>query len=592
MSQLVGNPLINVNFIDETAYTTPASDADIVSVIVDTNWGPCNQPIVCDSSSYRELFNPSGLGRLNGTMATVQRAFGAGAAYVEVLRLGSKESWKFFRLNLHELVEERSGGDAVPRIATPQLKLVEVQYGSYPILNSFADANIEVSAESAYFRLRYPGGFPMRVSVRPSVRGSFMGKSLFDIVVEAFSGFITNNGAEEPTFTVLESLQVSFTPLEANGQSLFYADVIAQRSSYLVADVEASYAAFSAGFSADLGISDEAGVGIAESEALLLYDFAYESSDWELAYSLLESRDTSRPTLLVNSFLPVAVGDVSALQGILVKMSSLAEGRKDCNALLGFPTFVEDYLYWAGGFDLASEQRTMVNASRWFSAVGQNGSCMFSDGIVGWETYTLSTVCGRKSFNLDCTAAWAGRICSVAQSQHNRNQLPSYKAFGSFSGSLVRSLSFKSVVDLHDNFGIGSVYHTAVGNFIFDIRSLYGATESYFARMNVMRVCAALLGASYDIVEQVIHTDAAANRDNRLKLESKLNSLIGDMQARGELRAQSYADVGDTLNTDTLTKGGRYLNIRLNCWFIGLVERVNITVVATDSSVDANISMG
>lgn len=592
MSQLVGNPLINVNFIDETAYTTPASDADIVSVIVDTNWGPCNQPIVCDSSSYRELFNPSGLGRLNGTMATVQRAFSAGAAYVEVLRLGSKESWKFFRLNLHELVEEANGDDIAPRDAVPKMELVEVQYGSYPILNSFADANIEVSAESAYFRLRYPGGFPMRVSVKPSVRGSFMGKSLFDIVVEAFSGFITNNGAEEPTFTVLESLQVSFTPLEANGQSLFYADVIAQRSSYLVADAEASYAAFSAGISADLGISGEVSIGVAASETSLLYDFAYESSDWELAYSLLESRDTSRPTLLVNSFLPVAVGDVSALQGILVKMSSLAEGRKDCNALLGFPTFVEDSLYWAGGFDLASEQRTMVNASRWFSAVGQNGSCMFSDGIVGWETYTLSTVCGRKSFNLDCTAAWAGRICSVAQSQHNRNQLPSYKAFGSFSGSLVRSLSFKSVVDLHDNFGIGSVYHTALGNFIFDIRSLYGATESYFARMNVMRVCAALLGASYDIVEQVIHTDAAANRDNRLKLESKLNSLIGDMQARGELRAQSYADVGDTLNTDTLTKGGRYLNIRLNCWFIGLVERVNITVVATDSSVDANISMG
>ena len=592
MSQLVGNPLINVNFIDETAYTTPASDADIVSVIVDTNWGPCNQPIVCDSSSYRELFNPSGLGRLNGTMATVQRAFGAGAAYVEVLRLGSKESWKFFRLNLRELVEEHSGDDVVPRIATPQMELVEAQYGSHPILNSFADANIEVSAESAYFRLRYPGGFPMRVSVRPSVRGSFMGKSLFDIVVEAFSGFITNNGAEESTFTVLESLQVSFKPLEANGQSLFYADVIAQRSSYLVADVEASYAAFSAGLSADLGISGEVSIGVAESETSLSYDFAYEASDWELAYSLLESRDTSRPTLLVNSFLPVAVDDVSALQGILVKMSSLAEGRKDCNALLGFPTFVEDSLYWSGGFDLASEQRTVANASRWFSAAGQNGSCMFSDGIVGWETYTLSTVCGRKSFNLDCTAAWAGRICSVAQSQHNRNQLPSYKAFGSFSGSLVRSLSFKSVVDLHDNFGIGSVYHTALGNFIFDIRSLYGATESYFARMNVMRVCAALLGASYDIVEQVIHTDAAANRDNRLKLESKLNSLIGDMQARGDLRAQSYADVGDTLNTDTLTKGGRYLNIRLNCWFIGLVERVNITVVATDSSVDANISMG
>lgn len=110
----------------------------------------------------------------------------------------------------------------------------------------------------------------------------------------------------------------------------------------------------------------------------------------------------------------------------------------------------------------------------WFNAIANAGLDMFTAGIVAWERYTLSTLLGRQTFNLDGTAGWAGRIVSVAGQLKNRNQPPSYKAYGAYSGSLVRSLTFKQVYSLHQDYGIGSIYTTASGNYIFDIRTLYG----------------------------------------------------------------------------------------------------------------------
>ena len=575
MSQIIGNKLIDVNFVDETNYTTPSSDVDIVSVLVDANWGPCDRPVMCDSTAYRELYNPAGVGRLNSTMATVQRCFDAGASYLEILRLGSKESWKFF------VVSDAS------------LEMKDVSYSSNAIATDFTQVS-EVSGlvdSAALFRLRYPGGFPMKVTIRKSAR-SFMGNVLYDIIVEAYAGKRTEvvDGAATSVdqYKLLESLQVSFVPLEANGQSLFYADVINSNSVYLVSDPVSAHAAESVSVS----IANSVSVVVGSEDMSGPVDLKYGVADFQNAYSLIRSRDISRATLLVNSY----PSSGSAYGSVLKAMSDHAEGRKDCVALVGFPTLLGDS-YWKSGVGTDVEQITISNANNWFNGgsttgIGINGVNMFTSGIVGWESYALSTVCGTARFNMDCTAAWAGRICAVAQSTRNRNQLPSYKAYGVFNGLLERSLSFNSVVDLHDNYGIGSVYHTSLGNYIFNIRDLYGATESYFARLNVMRVSAALLAQAFDLVEQVIHTDAAANRNSRLRLQSRLNSVIGDMQARGELQSDSYADVGDVFNSDIETHGGRYLNVRLSCHFIGLVERVNITVVATDSSVNAELSMG
>ena len=61
------------------------------------------------------------------------------------------------------------------------------------------------------------------------------------------------------------------------------------------------------------------------------------------------------------------------------------------------------------------------------------------------------------------------------------------------------------------------------------------------------------------------------------------------MIAQQNLQPDSYADASAAINTDYLTKGGTELNLILVLHFIGLVERVKIKIVATDSSVNAEI---
>lgn len=653
MAQVSGNKLIDVRFIDETNYTAATDDADIVSVIVDTCWGPCERPTVCDSATYRSLFNPQGLGWLNRTRATVERVFDMGAAYVEVMRLGKHEKWRFM------------GGASVGA----DMSVAEVGYTDLSSVDAFASVDA-IGSWNYAFRLRYAGGFPMRVSLASAAKGTFGGEALFDLKVEAYAGSatVTSGGASttEPKWLPLETLQVTFKPLEVAGQSYFYADVISQRSTYLYADTvwahaqaakvstvnplaapvvwypydgastysvtiprtlkimqngkeadksapetfffdskpSGTYASLIPSYHDGSAIAYASGEGTKAVSATLVAPTingqrtgGYQASDYAQMYDFAKSRDTSVATLYVNSFERFGDTFVEAdLVTVQQAMVSHTEGRMDCNSLVGFPTRIisgastQQNNGWASGSDAVSEQATVSSAVTYFNKIGGGGMTRFTDAIVGWEVYTLTTLYGTGRFDMDCTAAWAGRICAVAKSLRNRNQLPSYKAYGQFSGALARSLSFNSVVSLHDDYGIGSVYYTTTGNYIFNIRSLWGASESYFARMNVMRVCAALLGNTFDVVEGVIHTDAAANRNNRLRLESRLNSLIGEMASRGELKNQSYADVGDEINQDVDTHGGRYLNIRLVLWFIGLVERINITVIATDSSVRAEIS--
>ena len=69
------NPMVDVTFQDLTNYAAASSTDDIAGVVLDTSWGPCGTPTVFDSTGYQTYFNPKGLGRLNSSMATVQRYF-------------------------------------------------------------------------------------------------------------------------------------------------------------------------------------------------------------------------------------------------------------------------------------------------------------------------------------------------------------------------------------------------------------------------------------------------------------------------------------------------------------------------------------
>lgn len=598
--------LIQVDFLDETNYISVSDGSDIVGVVADTNWGPVGVPTVCNSSVYRTLFNPQGLGRLNSSLATVTRVFEMGASYVEVVRLGkdtsASEPWVFFSIDSTGKLTADAGFTYANDAEATDFNSV------------IASENNPIKEGSvAAFRLRYPGGFPMRVSLSSSK--TFMTKQLFTLTLSAFSGFTyDSSGKSTPSFNnTLETLSFTLEELEASGVSYFYADQISNNSAYFTTDITWAYSneskyttssgAVASSFT-NVGMGDIQGYSVSKGSGDVEMSIpTYSSSAFVSAYKLFGDRDISSSTLLVSSFIPsMASGKVpeaatSATDGfvdyasVLSAMSSVSEARKDCNSLVGFPTITNTY-YWKpkGG---ASDTGTRANAVAWFNSadISNAGLRMFTSGIVGWETYTLRTTLGVKRFDLDCTAAWAGRICATAYALHNRNQLPSYKAYGSFSGSLVRTLDFDTVVAMHDEDGIGSVYSSAVGNYIFCIRDLYGAGESYFARLNVMRVTAALLSQTFDMVEDVIHTDVAANRTNRLALEGRLNTLLGNFAARQELKVESYANVGDELNSDVNTNGGRYLRIQLVCYFMSLTEKVFITVVARDGSVSADVSM-
>lgn len=598
--------LIQVDFLDETNYISVSDGSDIVGVVADTNWGPVGVPTVCNSSVYRTLFNPQGLGRLNSSLATVTRVFEMGASYVEVVRLGkdtsASEPWVFFSIDsTGKLTADAGFTYANDADATDFTSVIA------------SEDNPIKEGSVAAFRLRYPGGFPMRVSLSSSK--TFMTKQLFTLTLSAFSGFTyDSSGKSTPSFNnTLETLSFTLEELEASGVSYFYADQISNNSAYFTTDITWAYSneskyttssgAVASSFT-NVGMGDIQGYSVSKGSGDVEMSIpTYSSSAFVSAYKLFGDRDISSSTLLVSSFIPsmdsgkVPEAATSATDGfedyasVLSAMSSVSEARKDCNSLVGFPTITNTY-YWKpkGG---ASDTGTRANAVAWFNSadISNAGLRMFTSGIVGWETYTLRTTLGVKRFDLDCTAAWAGRICATAYALHNRNQLPSYKAYGSFSGSLVRTLDFDTVVAMHDEDGIGSVYSSAVGNYIFCIRDLYGAGESYFARLNVMRVTAALLSQTFDMVEDVIHTDVAANRTNRLALEGRLNTLLGNFAARQELKVESYANVGDELNSDVNTNGGRYLRIQLVCYFMSLTEKVFITVVARDGSVSADVSM-
>lgn len=598
--------LIQVDFLDETNYISVSDGSDIVGVVADTNWGPVGVPTVCNSSVYRTLFNPQGLGRLNSSLATVTRVFEMGASYVEVVRLGkdtpASEPWVFFSIDsTGKLTADAGFTYANDAEATDFTSVIASEN------NPIKEGSV------AAFRLRYPGGFPMRVSLSSSK--TFMKKQLFTLTLSAFSGFTyDSSGKSTPSFNnTLETLSFTLEELEASGVSYFYADQISNNSAYFTTDITWAYSneskyttssgAVASSFT-NVGMGDIHGYSVSKGSGDAEMSIpTYSSSAFVSAYKLFGDRDISSSTLLVSSFIPsmdsgkVPEDATSATDGfedyasVLSAMSSVSEARKDCNSLVGFPTITNTYYWKPKGGD--SDTGTRANAVAWFNSadISNAGLRMFTSGIVGWETYTLRTTLGVKRFDLDCTAAWAGRICATAYALHNRNQLPSYKAYGSFSGSLVRSLDFDTVVKMHDEDGIGSVYSSAVGNYIFCIRDLYGAGESYFARLNVMRVTAALLSQTFDMVEEVIHTDVAANRTNRLALEGRLNTLLGNFAARQELKVESYANVGDELNSDVNTNGGRYLRIQLVCYFMSLTEKVFITVVARDGSVSADISM-
>lgn len=548
------NPLIDVDFVDNTNYANPLSTDDVVGGVVETVWGKVDQMVLLDSVSWEAFANPLGLARVNQSYATIRRLFDAGAKYIEVYRPSKNEKYLFVTGVAND------SGDT-PTLTVTAIDKTPTEAESYE--ETFW------SNEKAVFciRYRYPGGFPGKLEVIP-----FTGRKPDELAnVALFNINLYLNGAQDPT----ETFTVSFTQAEASGESFFYAEVLNNQSQYLTAKLDfvaegldETLLAVKANADVDYNEMFTGEGGIWNPNPLTIQDYIN-------AYEKFRDRTRSSSTLLISTFNPNDKESADEIVNLYGKLCEVSDARKDMNALVGCRK--QEF----NGTD-EGDRKQAIQA--YIDSIPNQG--MFNAAYAAVERVVVRN----KAFLLDGTATAAGAIASVAASLKNRNRLPSYMETGKVNAVLMKSLEFNTVVELMDESGIGSIYTAASGNYLFNIRSRYSIQRSYFGKLNVMRVTAALLAWLMTDAEYAIHTEVTSDEAQRIAFQERCNSKLGQMIARGELKSESYISAGNDINTDALTNGGECLNLEAYCWFKKLTERVKIKVIATDTTTSVSIS--
>lgn len=548
------NPLIDVDFVDNTNYANPLSTDDVVGGVVETVWGKVDQMVLLDSVSWEAFANPLGLARVNQSYATIRRLFDAGAKYIEVYRPSKNEKYLFVTGVAND------SGDT-PTLTVTAIDKTPTEAESYE--ETFW------SNEKAVFciRYRYPGGFPGKLEVIP-----FTGRKPDELAnVALFNINLYLNGAQDPT----ETFTVSFTQAEASGESFFYAEVLNNQSQYLTAKLDfvaegldETLLAVKANADVDYNEMFTGEGGIWNPNPLTIQDYIN-------AYEKFRDRTRSSSTLLISTFNPNDKESADEIVNLYGKLCEVSNARKDMNALVGCRK--QEF----NGTD-EGDRKQAIQA--YIDSIPNQG--MFNAAYAAVERVVVRN----KAFLLDGTATAAGAIASVAASLKNRNRLPSYMETGKVNAVMMKSLEFNTVVELMDESGIGSIYTAASGNYLFNIRSRYSIQRSYFGKLNVMRVTAALLAWLMTDAEYAIHTEVTSDEAQRIAFQERCNSKLGQMIARGELKSESYISAGNDINTDALTNGGECLNLEAYCWFKKLTERVKIKVIATDTTTSVSIS--
>lgn len=548
------NPLIDVDFVDNTNYANPLSTDDVVGGVVETVWGKVDQMVLLDSVSWEAFANPLGLARVNQSYATIRRLFDAGAKYIEVYRPSKNEKYLFVTGVAND------SGDT-PTLTVTAIDKTPTEAESYE--ETFW------SNEKAVFciRYRYPGGFPGKLEVIP-----FTGRKPDELAnVALFNINLYLNGEQDPT----ETFTVSFTQAEASGESFFYAEVLNNQSQYLTAKLDfvaegldETLLAVKANADVDYNEMFTGEGGIWNPNPLTIQDYIN-------AYEKFRDRTRSSSTLLISTFNPNDKESADEIVNLYGKLCEVSNARKDMNALVGCRK--QEF----NGTD-EGDRKQAIQA--YIDSIPKQG--MFNAAYAAVERVVVRN----KAFLLDGTATAAGAIASVAASLKNRNRLPSYMETGKVNAVLMKSLEFNTVVELMDESGIGSIYTAASGNYLFNIRSRYSIQRSYFGKLNVMRVTAALLAWLMTDAEYAIHTEVTSDEAQRIAFQERCNSKLGQMIARGELKSESYISAGNDINTDALTNGGECLNLEAYCWFNKLTEGVKIKVIATDTTTSVSIS--
>lgn len=618
--------LIDVKFQDATSHVSTTSE-DVIGMAMPYYWGESDKIITLYKTSFYEMFPeslPMGAKDVSGDefdvysgYAQIKSAFNHGAGAVEIFRPSA--GWKWQRMTItsggevSDITEESEQYDEEKAIN------IGLKYAGYlPKSLAYGYDNVGVGVKFVNSP-DYPDGTLVQIRVlggkidgiiynvvtnttdkNPKALGWFKfaevadttGKNpktegWYEIVndnfvltedAEAASGktYYTRTLAEETepesdvtyyeqTWSynysdndVLESFEGSTDPLaNIGGESIYLENVV--ESQFINVRV----------FGSLNNIEDSTEE---TKKSFVLYSGITIGEEFKKgvkdAYKYFRDYESSNATIVINPFVKKEL--MADIDG---DIASLAEYRKNCIAVVGYPTdsscdFKKDDIagYFGGGNDGVAS-----------NALGNK----FCVALSGRE---YLTVFGQR-FTSNCVGGYCGAMVNTAK-EVRINQIASGYTYGMYGGSLKKSLLSGEAIDLME-LGINSVYTSKRGNLIWGTRTMYSRQSSYFGKINVMRVCSMILRNIYPIAIETLHTDAASNPITRASVSTMLNSILDTYIANQDLHADSIADCSDAINTDYLTKGGTVLNIILRLHFIGLVERVSIKIIATDTSVTA-----
>lgn len=560
------NPLVEVDFIDRSNYVYPEATDDIVGVVIDADWGVPETFRTLDRQAWEQFHDPLSLEAGNYSQAVVQRLFETGASYIEAFRIASKEQYKYI---FGQTAPEPTKGETAAPFVLEQANV------EYTTVKQSGDPDMTPTAgQEVLFvmRQRCPRGFGgtvrfTQVPLTKTQKIAELGTKIPLYKMEYFLEQLDEAGNPPEGASAVETFQIAFTRVEVMGESFYYKDVLnAQSRFWMVPDNVESLVA-------DLAV-DATGTPEVSIKFDALAKGNYTLDDYSKAYAQFMDRDQSQCTLLVSTVDPNA--NAADYASFLQTIIEVANTRKDCVALIGGPR--------ATLFGQLEDEDNKAAQEKYFADILT--SDMFDSQLAATERYTYKN----KVYNLDGTATNAGRIAAVAAQFGNRNRLPSYKDTGYVNSVLNRSLKFDTVVALHDNDGIGAIYATSQGNYIFNISTGYALRTSYFANLNVMRVTAALLKWLLSDVELTIHQDTVGNEVELLRFQDRCNQKLQQMVSRNELKADSVIKCGPEINTDELSMGGTCLNIECYLYYINLVKRVKIKIIASDSTTSVSIS--
>lgn len=553
------NPLIDVEFIDQTRYVEVQDTDDVVAGVVDAPWGPVDTLVSVDGQSFEQVFNPTGSAS-NISLASMNNVFAKNGYLAEVVRPQGTSKYT---------------GVAIAVTATsPWFSGTSKQTST---------GELSPAPSTMEFRLKYPGGYDWFVIISPNP--NMTKKTVLPVFNMAlYFGDVTKINADgslpsgvKPTEApkLMETLVLSNQKVTYQGESYFYADVIQAQSKWLYANLDAPNVAVSPSFSSPIKLAQ-----VATGYVPLSYksqDLAASATLVYNAYDKFNDIERSTATLLIYTFPGMfATASSNNDDSIRKKLSKMANECMERIALVGLP---------ANTYENANtEQEKQTKIVTAYNSFGEYDK--FTAMIMAVERVMYNG----QYYTLDGTAGWAGRIAYVAKNLRNRNALPSYIARGAYNGILTKTMSFKTVADVHKEVGVASIYNGVTTPYIFGIKTLFPNQTSYFNKLNFMRVVAAVLRVMFKAVSGVLHTDVASNPVSLSTFETQCNSYLMDFVSRQEIDGRSNVNLTQGgINDAANNNGGELLVVECELWGYKLAERAIIRVIATDSSVTAEI---